>query len=74
MTTIKEDVAVMKTEIKQLKEQSKIHYIEQREDLHKLFEKIDALDGKFAPKYTLYLATGAFLTALGIIVTLIIGG
>jgi len=72
MTTVKEEVAVMKTEINQLKEQLITHISEQREDFSKLFEKLDSLDGKFAPKVTLYIATGAFLTALGIIITLII--
>jgi len=71
MTTIKEEVAIMKTEINQLKEQLVTHINEQREDFSKLFDKLDSLDGKFAPKVTLYIATGAFLTALGIIVSLL---
>ena len=62
----------METEMKNIKEGLDAHSESNERNFKVLFEKIDALDGRFAPKVTLYIATGGFLTALGIIIALIV--
>ncbi len=70
--TTGERVAVIETKITGIEDSLIEHKNEQRQDFDKLFDKIDNLDKKFAPRFTLPLAVGSFLTALGIITTLII--
>lgn len=68
----REEFAVMKNEISHIK--SDVEEIKMMLKEHTEWEenKYSLLDEKYAPKYVQTLAIGSFLTALGLVVSLII--
>lgn len=68
----REEFAVMKNEITHIKDSLAENTAQHKEITELITNFIDKADTKYAPRYVTILAMGSFLTALGIIVSLMI--
>jgi len=65
-------MAQLKQKVTDLDDKIDIHITEQREDFNKVFEKLDALHGKFAGKWVEKFSVGVMISvAAGIIIFVI---
>jgi len=67
-----EEFTIVKTDISYIKKALDDNNVQHKELKELITKFIEEADVKYAPRYVVYFAVGSFLTALGIIVSLII--